>query len=318
MEPMKLSHSYLFLLVGAFLFFACEEEFIPEIDPDEQELIVEGFIEKGEGALPPYVLISKSIPFFGSIQPSDIAELQIRDAEVKVTFEGNEYELPLVCLSELPEEVRNQIIEEVGVLPDLEDGDFCVYIDILRNIPIQSMKPYSLFVALESGDILEAKTIIPNHVPIDSFRFTSPPGENENDTMARLLITVTDPPGPNYYRYLTAGQDEVLQASFASVTDDGFFDGETFDFPLQKAVSPQDLENGNPENFGLYRRGDTVRIRWLNIDKDHFAFWNTFEFNLNNQGPFSSYTRVSSNVSGAIGIWGGYSSSLYKLEVPKE
>lgn len=315
---MMIVRNFLFILFIACSFFACEEEFIPRIDPDEQEFIVEGYVEKGEEALPPYVLISKSIPFFGSIQPSDIADLQIRDAEVTVVFEGNEYDLPLVCLSELPDEVRDQIIEELGVLPNLEEVDFCVYIDILRTIPIETMKPYFLAITLETGEKLEAETMIPEHIPIDSFRFTAPPGNNENDTMARLLITVTDPPGPNYYRYLTAGQDEPLQASFASVTDDGLFDGENFDFPLQKAVSPQDLEERNPDNFGLYRRGDSVRVRWLNIDREHFAFWNTFEFNLNNQGPFSSYTRVSSNVSGAIGIWGGYSSSLYRLEVPKE
>jgi hypothetical protein len=135
--------------------------------------------------------------------------------------------------------------------------------------------------------------------------------------MARLLITVNDPVEPNFYRYMTAGEGEPFRAGFASVTDDRLINGQTFDFPLQKAVTPENADELDPEIFGLYKRGDTTRIRWLNIDEEHFNFWNTYEFNLNNQGPFSSYTRVSSNVSGALGIWGGYSSSEYILYVPE-
>lgn len=305
-----------FLLFIAVSFWSCEEEFIPEIDESAQEYIVEGYIEQGSNSLPPFVVLSRSLPFFGSITAEDIFDLQIQDAEVSVHLENESYPLSLVCLSDLPEEVREQIAEEIGFLPITADGDFCLYIDALREIPIMKEVPYTLEVELASGEILEGQTTIPRHVAIDSFRFTRPPGSNQNDSMARLLITVSDPAGPNFYRYMTAGDGQRFRPGFASVTDDRLFNGETFDFPLQKAASPEELEELEPDNFGLYPRGDTVRIRWLNIDEDHFNFWNTFEFNLNNQGPFSSYTRVRSNVSGAIGIWGGYSSSEYILYVP--
>ncbi len=309
---------WLLILFLSLIFASCEEEFIPNIDSEDQKIIVEGYIEKGENSLPPFVILSRSFPFFGTITAEDISNLQIRDAEVSVSVGGESYPLQQLCVSELPQSLRDQIFKELGVIDIPDEVDFCLYIDLLRSIPIQTETIYQLDIELESGEKLQAETRIPEHVAIDSFVFTPPPGANQNDTMARLLITISDPPGENFYRYMTAGEGESFRPGFASVTDDRLFDGQSFDFPLQKAVTPEELEEVDPEIFGLYPRGDTVRIRWLNIDEEHFNFWNTFEFNLNNQGPFASYTRVNSNVSGAIGIWGGYSSTEYTLFVPRQ
>ena len=61
--------------------------------------------------------------------------------------------------------------------------------------------------------------------------------------------------------------------------------------------------------------GDSVLIKWTTIDEAHFDFWNTLEFSNANQGPFSSYTRLQSNINGGLGIWGGYSVSYYSRTV---
>jgi hypothetical protein len=308
-----------FIVFVILVFSACEEAFLPDVSENEQEIIVEGHIEKGDEALPPYVLLSRSLPFFGSFEPSDIAELQIDDASVYVNHMGETYPLQYICLSDLPPEIRQSIAEEIALIPNMNSTDFCIYIDIGQEIPLVYEEPYHLSIILSDGDTLQSSTIIPEHVPIDSFRFTPPPGQDPIDTLARLLATISDPaPEPNYYRYLTAGEGQALIAGFGSVTDDAFFNGQSFEFPLQKAIDTQSGEDIAPEEFGLYERGDTIRIKWINIDREHFEFWNTFEFNLNNQGPFSTYTRVSSNVSGSLGIWGGYSSTIYTLVVPEE
>lgn len=52
------------------------------------------------------------------------------------------------------------------------------------------------------------------------------------------------------------------------------------------------------------------------MDETHFDFWNTLEFSRNNSGPFSSFNRVSSNVDGALGVWGGYAVGYYEDVVP--
>ena len=83
-----------------------------------------------------------------------------------------------------------------------------------ESIPIQTETIYQLDIELESGENLQAETRIPEHVAIDSFVFTPPPGANQIDTMARLLITISDPPGENFYRYMTAGEGESFRPGF--------------------------------------------------------------------------------------------------------
>ena len=307
------------IFICILLVSSCEEAFIPDIQEESRKIIVEGHIEHGSNVLPPYVLISRSLPFFGTISQEDLTETQITDAEVYVVHEGDTSSLDLICLSDLPPEVREELIGQINIIPGNPETDFCVYMDLSFAISINIGDLYHLIINLPNGEVLTSVTSIPEHVPVSDFRFTPPPGNLQTDTLARLLCRINDPENEsNYYRYLTAENNGPFIAGFSSVIDDAFFNGESFEFPLQKAESPQAGEDVDPNTFGLYDRGDTVRIKWMNLDEAHFEFWNTFEFNLNNQGPFSTYTRVSSNVDGAIGIWGGYSSTTYTLIVPEE
>ncbi|MBK7223573.1 MAG: DUF4249 family protein [Saprospiraceae bacterium] len=52
------------------------------------------------------------------------------------------------------------------------------------------------------------------------------------------------------------------------------------------------------------------------LDKVHFDFWKTRDFAANSGGPFSSYTRIKTNINGGLGIWGGYSVQNYRLYCP--
>ena len=117
----------------------------------------------------------------------------------------------------------------------------------------------------------------------------------------------------DYYRYFTATNERALSAPFNSIIDDGFFNGLSFEFPLPESEAPsQDFDF---DTFGFYNIGDEVQIKWCTVDEAHFNFWNTLEFNRQNQGPFSSYTLIATNIEGGIGIWGGYSVSFYNLVV---
>lgn len=309
----------IYVLMILVILSSCEQEFTPVLSDSAQKIIVEGHIEKGNEPLPPYVLISRSLPFYGTIDPNDIANAQINDAIVNVDYLGKRYSLQHICLSDIPPELREEIIGGIGIIPSMLESDYCVYIDIAGSIPVETGGIYNLVIELNDGTLLTSETSIPEHVPLNGFRFTKPPGTLDTDTLARLLCQIDDPGDlTNYYRYLTADNNGPFQAGFSSVIDDDFFNGQSFEFPLQKAESPQSEDGSDPSAFGLFERGDTIQIKWMNIDEEHFDFWNTFEFNLNNQGPFSTYTRVSSNVNGALGIWGGYSSTTYTLIVPEE
>lgn len=314
---MKNKSLYLFVL--GFLFLqACEQEFLPDGVDFEEEIVVEGYIEVGPEALPTYVLLTKTIEFFGdTIQPNQLNELFVRDAIVTVTDEaGNEVQLTQLCLDALPTDVQEQVAAILGIEIDPNQGievNICAYLDLLGEVEAEEGKSYDL--RIEAGDeVLTSTTTIPNHVPLDSVYFTTPPGNTGADTLAEMNCVISDPSGPNYYRFLTAENDGPLIATFGTVTDDVIFDGQTFNFPINKAEDPDD-EDLDFETFGLWHVGDTATLKWITLDEEHFRFWETFEANRNNQGPFATYTRVSFNIEGGLGIWGGLSSSIYTEEV---
>ena len=303
-------------LLMALLFSSCEEEFIPNEGEFVSKIVVEGFIEDGDNALPPYVLLTRTAPFYGEFTNDILSELIVRDARVVVTKEGGEQvELTELCLNDLPDDIQREVASLLGI--DLGSGsgpipDICAYVDIMQEVDIEQGAAYGLFIEA-ADEILTARTTIPVLAPLDSIWFTPPPGE-PNDTLAEMNVRITDPVGPNFYRYMTAENDEGLTPPIGSVTDDVVFDGQSFSFPISKADDPED-EDVNFENFGLWDVGEIATLKWICLDEDHFNFWQTFEFNRNNQGPFSTYTRVQHNVEGGLGIWGGLSSQTLQERV---
>ncbi len=312
---MKLTNKIaLVLTLIALIFTACQEEFIPEVPVDAEQYVVEGYIEAGDNALPTYVMVTKSLPFFGELTATQLSNLFVRGAKVTVNDQINTVELLPLCWSDLAPEIRGQVATALGLNADSVQVNICIYIDASNSLNPQVGGKYDLTVEVED-EILTATTTIPSHVPLDSFKFIQPPG-NDGDTLAELRAFITDPADEtNYYRYFTEINGQGIRPGFTSVGDDAFFNGQSFEFPISKAESRVDPVG--PDEFGLYYRGDTVRLKWANIDEFHYEFWETLEFNLVNQGPFSSYTRISSNIEGGLGIWGGYSSSEYNMIVPE-
>ncbi|MEN0002970.1 MAG: DUF4249 domain-containing protein [Bacteroidota bacterium] len=306
---------YLLMLLMGALLWSCEEEFIPEITTDPNAIVVEGYIEAGSRATPPFVILTRSIPFFQNINTDGFDGLFVRDAKVEVTNGDQTVQLTELCLQELSPEQQAIAGQLLGFDPDSIAFNFCAYVDLSFSMIGEEGEQYDLRIEAEDKT-LTASTTIPPHVPLDSLRFIEPPG-TPNDTLAELRIFLADPAGQrDFYRYQTEINSAGFQSPIGSVVDDRLFDGDTFEFPLAKAEDRN--AEFDPATFGLYRRGDQVGVKWINIDEPHFNFWNTLEFTLANQGPFSNYTRVDSNIEGGLGIWGGLSASYYELEVPEE
>ncbi|MBK8633515.1 MAG: DUF4249 domain-containing protein [Saprospiraceae bacterium] len=302
------------IIIGlAFTIWSCEQPYTPPVNEDEQELVVEGYIEAGEETNPTFVLVTRSLPFVTEVDAAAFEKLFISDAIVTVNDGSKLVTLTPLCLKDLPEEIRKQAATVLGIDPNNTTINICAYIDLFDQIDRKIGGKYDLNVKVGS-QLLTASTTIPNFVGVDSFRWAQPPGE-PSDTLAQLSVTITDPVGKNYYRYLTQINDENLIAPFTSVTDDAFFDGKNFEFPLQKAERrTADLD---PNTFGLFLRGDSVTVKWATIDKAHFDFWNTRDNAANSGGPFSSYIRIKTNVTGGQGIWGGYAVGYYRLKCPE-
>jgi len=313
MNIMKKIRTIFVFVAIIFVFSSCEEEYTPDTNISQQEIVVEGYIEVGESSNPTFVILTKSIPFISTINPDKFTELFIKNASVSV-FDGEKtVSLTEICLSQVPDELKAQVYDVLGFNPDSSAVDICVYADLFEQITKAYDRKYDLKVIAE-GKTLTASTTIPQYVGLSDFKWNDPPGK-PNDTLTELNVRINDPASiKNYYRYLTASGKNRLTPPFGSVTDDAIFDGKDFEFPLQKA----ERRGGDfdPETFGLFKRSDSVFVKWCNIDKAHYDFWNTRDFSANSGGPFSSYTRIATNIKGGLGIWGGYAVHTYRLYAP--
>ena len=317
-------HKYLlFLIPFSILLFSCEEEYIPQDVFDKPEISVEGYIEYGDSALPPYVILTKSFPYSSTLSPEALNELFIHDAIVKVSDGTVEVQLTEICLNDVlsfDSTLAQMIATSIGLGGiDLGTLNYCVYVDIGRflgssNLIPEIGKAYYLTV-INGADTVTATTTIPPLIPLDSVFYVNHPDFPVNDSLVEMRAKLSDFPNrADFYRIFTKRNSEPMFALLGgSVTDDKIFDGRQFEFPIQRG-QPQTADF-DVNSFGYFWRGDTVTIRSANIDFEHFRFWQTLEYNVGTQGPFTTYVRIESNIKGGLGIWGGLSFGDYTLIV---
>ncbi len=321
MEMKRIIYSFLLFTI---IYSACETEYTPPVVSVNQQMVVEGYIEATKtNALPTYVILTRALPYFEELNLDQLNNLYVRGAKITVTSnDGVSIPLPEICLQDLDPETQMLVRPLLG-FPAGNDSikiNFCAYADVLGLLKPVPGQTYTLKVEAE-GQILTASTTIPVFVGLDSLKFTPTPGKGI-DTLAQLLATIADPADrANYYRYLSRINNGAYTSGFNALTDDIIFNGQKFEFRLNKPESgdmeEENEEDRDPGTFGMWRRGDTISLKWCNIDKSHYDFWSTYEANRNNQGPFSSYTRIISNIKGGLGVWGGLSAEYYDLVVPE-
>jgi len=244
------SNIWLVWLLAFVIITGCQKEYTPETNPDDEDIIIEGYIDAGVDAIPPYVLVTRSVPFFSEISADKLEEVFVHDAEVYIGDSNGETLVNEVCLDQVPPNLRDQVANILGIAnADSVPINICAYISL--NIQAQIGETYTLRVIVDG-----------------------------------------------------------------SIFDDLLINGETFEFPLARGqLRTADFD---PVTFGFFWRGDTINVRWMNIDEQQYNFWNTLEFNTGTQGPFTSFTRIKSNIEGgALGVWGGSYSTYHQLIVPE-
>ena len=299
------------LLASMFgCFWSCEEEFKPDIVVDVNDIVVEGYIEASSRNIPPYIILTRNFPFFQELQQDALTDAFVHDAYVEVSGGGEVLVLNEFCLDDLNDTQKGIAAQFLGLDPDSIGFNLCLYTDLSLNLIPREGVTYDLLIKVD-GRELRATTAIPPHTGLDTLFFGPPPGV-PSDTLLEMEVRVSDPVGiANFYRYMTTEGEGPEVASLTSVFDDRLFDGQSFVFPLPKSEPPN--ASFDPATFGLFRKDQTYTIKWLNIDEAHFRFWNTLEFNAANQGPFSGYTNIESNIDGGLGVWGGASVSYYEV-----
>jgi hypothetical protein len=288
------------LMVSA-LMIGCEKTI--DISPDVQtpKLVVDAQIEAGQA---PIVLLSKSLSFFSTIDTATLYGSFIKDAKVSITDGVITHQLRFY-------DIRTSTGERLLYYSNDITNPSTAIIGAER-------KNYQLRIEW-AGTIYTGNTRIPPLVKkIDSLFGKPVPNRPATDSFTVLMATATDPPGlGNYIRYFTKVNREPFYPGYNSVFDDDVIDGKTYTVSVDKGVDKNQLLER--DNYGFFKKGDTVTVKFSNIDKATFDFWRTWEFSYQSNGnPFSSPGVVLGNMSnGALGAFCGYSSQFKTIIIPK-
>jgi hypothetical protein len=273
-------------MIFTIAFFSCKEELNLDIPEPDDLIVIDGWIDNGQFAK---VLLTSNTAYFSSVDSASIRDLVLTRAKVTVSDGENSENLILR---------RN-------------DNYFPPYIYEGNEIMGETGKTYTV-TAEYGGKKAWASTTIPASVTLDTVYFKL---LANSDSLGTIQIEFTDPSDEkNYYRILSKriGRDLWYKSAMVMAIDDIFFSGKKFGFSMSRSPDSYLSAKGNQ----YYKLGDTVSIKFCTIDKENYAFWNSFQDEvLNNSNPFaSSMSVVRSNVQGdGLGVWGGYGVSLYTL-----
>jgi len=306
-------YQLLFIILLSITLSSCEKEIEITLPEAERKFVVEGNIEQDQ---PPFVMLTKTQGYF---DPTDLAALQnffIHNAIVKVSNGSTTVQLTEICMDDIPDSLKPAVAELIGVSLDaVSNFNFCLYTTLDPTIYGEIGKTYTLNIQAE-GKELSATTTIPTPIPANRYWYKDQPGFTN---YGYLWFELSDPPGlGNAYRIYTQrkGKDtRFIPVDGGSAFDDGFIDGLTFDafvFRGQEANStaPDDIA----ETAKYFEQGDTIIIKFCSIDLTHYNFIQSFEVAaFNNGNPFAAPATIKSNITGGLGVWGGYGVTLDTL-----
>ena len=288
------------LFIMGLMFSGCEKTVTFDLEDVQARPVVDAVIESGQ---PPIVILSGSFNYFSAISPEMLLNSFIHNAEITIN-DGTETQV-------LKEYSRN-------VTPEIKiyyyTSDSALGAAMMRGA---FNKSYQLEIKID-GKVLTASTSIPNlSKTIDSLWWKKAPFTEDTNKVV-LMSRVTDPPGyGNYIRYFTSTNHGPFFPGFTSAWDDQIIDGVTYDIEVERGVDRN--AEIDMDDYSFFRRGDTITVKFTNIDKTTFDFWRTMEYSYSSIGnPFSSPTKVLGNIQGgALGYFGGYAVQYKSLIVPK-
>ncbi len=286
------------LAVLFFIVISCEKNINFKLDAAEPLLVVDAQIENEKE---PTVVLTKSLSYFGKISPDILASTFVHNADVfmsngMVTHKLKEYPVPLA------------------------PGFTAFYYSLDPSDPAtafvgQVNRRYNLRIVSEKKEY-SSTILIPGFNALLDSVWTKPAPQNPDSNKRILMIRGTDPPGRgNYVRYFTKVNSDPFLPGENSVFDDQVIDGTTFEVQLFRGIDRNDPPSGD-NNF--FNKGDTITMKFCNIEKPAYTFWSTWEFAFQGIGnPFAQPNKVIGNISnGALGVFSGYA-ARYRTIIAK-
>jgi Domain of unknown function (DUF4249) len=294
---------YLLFVIVIAGFSSCEKNISIQSPGSEPVLVVEATIENDKY---PVVILTKSLDYFGRIDPQILSTSFVSNAIVKIS-NGT---------------TTQQLLEYTVTATPGYNVKF--YAIDLNNLPLafkgEINKNYTLSISAE-GKTYTATTRIPIITRrIDSLFYQNIPGNTTDTSWKQVMIRAYDKPGlGDYIRYYTKRNSEDFLPGDPSVFDDAFIDGTSYELLVARGK-----DRNNPSNDGdfnsYFKRGDTVTMKISQIDKSTYDFWRTMEYTYQTVGnPFASPIKVINNIQGdkALGYFGGYASQQKSLIIPR-
>ena len=287
------------LLLSFMMFNSCEDDVTLQFPEYESKIVVEGSIEQGDVAR---VILTRSSGFFEEIN---------YDKKIEVDFNGTIIEVPEILYKTLVLDALVTVSDgsEIDTLTMSVNPNIFPYIyyvgSKITGVPGMN---YSLNINSE-GTIVQGVTTIPNPVAIDSLWFEF--YNDTEDTLGYIYGQFDDPADEvNFYRVLTKseGRDSSWVHPFNSVGHDRNINGEE-DNTIVIYHGDNKLENVEDRNRWYFKLGEKVTVKFCTIDKKTYDFWYSYQQNQTGGNPFAEPVPLSSNVTGGIGVWGGYAIS---------
>ncbi len=292
------------IILSLMVFFAglvaCEKDINitpPDLAP---KLVVDAQIESGAQ---PIVILTTSLNYFSTIDTAELNNSFVRNAKVTLSDGTKTSQLKLIDIK-----VQGFRLVYYTNDPANPSGAFIGTYG----------KTYQLKIELNGQNYLSITTIPLLTKTIDSMWSKPVPNRPIEDSFRVISAKISDPVGlGNYIRYFTKINKQDFLPGYNSVFDDNVIDGKVYTVDIPKGVDKNfPIER---ENYGFYKKGDTVSVKYSNIDKATYDFWRTWEYTYQSVGnPFASPGVVNGNVSnGALGAFCGYASSIKNIIIPK-
>lgn len=322
-----------FIVCGLWTVAGCTKQIDITIPDSAKQVVVDGSIENN---VPPVITLTSSQKFFTEVNINDIGQYFVHGATVKVTAsDGQQTELVEFCLQNLnlPAEQQELLLNALGFsnvdtayLPNV-----CVYtvpdiVNYFLNGTCSFMGKERTAYALDivapplygSDSVhLTSSTYIPTAIGMDSLVARPVTNPEFADSMVSLYayVTVPDTFG-NFLRYKTKRNNEPFYSPTGggSVYDDRLFVGLTIGLPLERGQNPN--EDFDFQTATYFWKGDTVTIKWSNIDSKTYDFFFTLE-NDGGDSPFSSPIKIKTNINNGLGVWAGYATKYHEVIVPE-
>lgn len=295
-------------------FVSCEKEIDVDLPRPEEKLVVEGVIETGAF---PYVVLSKSSPYFDPTDIESVANSYVSNATITISDGTTTNTMTKLCSGGLTQPQRVQLSGVLGIpVGVLTSYNICGFTDLTMTGEVG--KTYTISIDWE-GEIYESSTTIEQPVPLDSTWFKV---FGDRDSLGFIYAYLNEPGATqNYYRWYAKrinsykygslkGQtkDNQFNPPSSSVFDDEFVNGTSFEFGYNRPGGSEKADDQAPER-GFFKVGDTVVVKFCSIDKGVHDFVDKAEEQILSTGsPFAAPINVVSNISnGALGLWAGYS-----------